>query len=167
MKAQTTLEFIILLAAIAAFSTVLLGIYANFTHGQKSLLGSMGNSINAEAENANQSNAWPEAPFFIEALMQNITYVGIGSTLQGVLYVPGNASVSLLKLNASGAAVEPQEYSNIGNGTAVLPFRVIPLKAGMLSFNLTAIVNYSGNYVMESAHAVSYAEMPAAQNSTG
>lgn len=166
MNAQTTLEFIILLAAVASFSVVLLSIYSGFMHNQKSAFLAITNSINGSAKYSNASFEAPSGSFYIKAFIQNVTYTGIESTLQGALEVPGNAVVTVLELNASGATIEPHSYYNIGNGTIILPFEIMPLRTGALSFNLTAVVNYSGRYEKESAYVMSYAETPGIKNFT-
>ncbi|MGC8669835.1 MAG: hypothetical protein ACP5TL_01625 [Candidatus Micrarchaeia archaeon] len=159
MKVQTTLEFIILLAAVASFSTVLLSIYSGFVKGQKSTFSVLSNSLNEKQGNAS-IYIKPSSPFFVDAIIQNTTYVGIESTMQGVLYIPQNATVLILKASSSNAAVEPSEYHNISSGIYVLPFKVIPLKPGQIILNLTAIVDYPNAQHVNNVYALTYATMP-------
>ncbi|MGC8651954.1 MAG: hypothetical protein ACP5UH_01740 [Candidatus Micrarchaeia archaeon] len=167
MKAQTTLEFVLLLAAVASFSTILLGIYSGFMHGQKSALLEMGGIIEPNSTGTNTLFDAAAGDFYIAALVQNTTHIGVETTLQAVLYVPESERIEMLELNASNAYVAQPKRYNVGNGTVVESFDVVPLSGGAVGFNLTAVVNDSGLIEKESAYALSYAVASAVTGQEG
>ena len=156
MKAQTTLEFVLLLAAVASFSTVLLSIYSGFMHGQKEVLLGIDNSL-AQEGSANTSFSVPSQKPYLAVLAQNRSYVGVESTVQAVLYVPEGSTVAMLELNATNAYVPQPIYRNVGSGTILESFEAMPLEDGPIRYNLTAMISDSGSTERMSAYAYAYA----------
>ncbi len=161
MKAQATLEFIILLSAIAAFGSFAISTYAGLLHQQHAAyLSLLNKSANAAVLASTPSSTGNE--LFIYASMANVSYVNRSNSLQVVVALP--EGTTLLSLKAAGSqqyGVAPSAYYNISaSGMDILPFSVVPTAQGPLNVNMSADIAYGNGTLTRNLTVESFAVPP-------
>jgi hypothetical protein len=154
MRAQTTLEFVIILSAVASLSVFVIGAYSGLTNAQKPFYEKALNQTTANMTyNPTSNGSGPEALY---ASIANLTYVNRSNDLEVIL--ASNRTVP--KVYVTGApdvAVTPEAYYNVSpNGLSVLTFSVVPKVPGEI--DLTAFADFSSTN--SSADAETYAVQP-------
>jgi hypothetical protein len=167
MRAQTTLEFIMLLSAAASLSVFAIGIYASMTNAQKPLYMKVLNQTGAASGNYAPTTGAGYG-YSAYASMPDISYVNRSNSLELVLTSPAGSKISSAYASASGgASVIPDSYYNISSdGLVVLTFSVVPGSAGAINISAVADFTYLGNETARSAYAETYAVRQNASNTT-
>jgi hypothetical protein len=155
MRAQTTLEFVILLSAIAAFGSLAIGTYAGVLGKQKAAYGSIINNTTATASAPTYASGSP----FLYASMPSISYLNRSNPLQVIVALPVGATLTSLKaVGAEQYGIVPSAYYNISApGTEILPFSIVPSVQGPVSVNMSAEIAYANGTLARNLTAVSFA----------
>ncbi|MGC8495790.1 MAG: hypothetical protein ACP5MX_01095 [Candidatus Micrarchaeia archaeon] len=164
MKAQTSIEFIILLAAVSSLSVFLIGLYGNVFSAERSSFSIVSNAFANSTQNMTNVQYGAVQGFHMSIFVPNSMYVGEQYTVQLAIYVPPNSSIQYIHVNASNAYVNPSSRANISSGFTVLSFSVLPLNPGLVVVNATALLGNS----TRSVAGISYASIAqqSASNST-
>jgi hypothetical protein len=160
MRCQTTLEFIILLSAVAAFGTFAISAYAGLLRQQHAAYFSLlnGSANSTEFVSAQQNGGGVP---FLYASMPNVSYVNRSNSLQVVVALPEGAT--LLSLRAAGSpqyGIAPNAYYNISaSGMEILPFSVVPTVQGPVNVGMTAEIAYGNGTSTSNLTVESFAVM--------
>ncbi len=164
MKLQTTLEFVILLSAVASFGVFAISAYSGLLRQQRSAYASVINrsaDVNVPADVPSEANS----TIFLYASMPNVSYVNKSNALQIVVAL--QRASALLNLKAIGSqqyGITPSTYSNISvSGTEILPFSVVPTEQGPL--NVSVGIEYANGTFIRNLTAESFAVLQG-QNQT-
>ena len=156
MKAQTTLEFLILLSAAASLSVFAIGIYSNITSAQKPLYKLL---VQSPSENQTpNATARGHGSDSIYASIANITYVNRSNSLDVVITSQSRNINEVYITGNLGVAVMPSGYYNVStSGMTVLTFSVIPENTGVITLNAVAEFTDSNGIATASAQTETYA----------
>jgi hypothetical protein len=156
---QTSVEFVIILAAVASFAVFVLGAYAQFSHSQtaeySALLNSTGNQNGAAQGNsiASQQNS----SVFEYVYAPSVMYVNQSNPLRVVVY-SDNATLSSMRVLAQYVELSPATYSNVTLGQIqVFTFYVVPEKAGPLNLSIDSMILTRDGSSYANTSASSYA----------
>ena len=138
MKAQTSIEFTIVLSAVAIFSVFVLGVFSNIQSAQKVAFNSLSNVPTA---NAPTLFDYGTGGVVIYEVASNTMYVNKSNDVQVVLSYPDGYNAMRLYLKANnGVKIDPNNYTNIAyEPVIVLDFDIVPSMIGQL--NLTATID--------------------------
>ncbi len=163
MRLQTTIEFVLVLAAVSAFALSALGAYGRVHGLQMSAYADLGGSGAAPAAFANAP--YSDNSYLILAELPSVLYTNSASEMQVVLSLPVGAEIASLRLNASGASLYAGTYNAIASqGVNVFYADIIANTPGPVEARASARVLFGGTARTISAVARSYA-VPAAQPS--
>jgi hypothetical protein len=158
MRSQTTLEFVILLSAIAAFGSFAISVYAGLLRQQHTAYFSLLNGSMNTTALVNASSSTGSEPF-LYASMANILYVNRSNSLQVVVALPESAT--LLSLKATGSqqyGIAPSAYYNISaSGMEILPFSVVPTVQGPVNVGISADIAYGNSTIARNLTVESFA----------
>ena len=162
MRAQTTLEFLILLSAAASLSVFAIGVYSNIAGAQKPFY-----QLLEQAPVANSSSNVPAQPGgngSIYASVADVVYVNKSNSFEVAIISPSPANVAEVHVTGNpGVTVIPDGYYNVStDGLAILSFSVIPKTPGTITLNAVAEFSGSNGSAAVSAYAETYAVQPGA-----
>lgn len=169
MRLQTSIEFILVLSAIALFSIFVIAQYMHIQTTQKAAYGILGNQ---------SSYSWPGSNVLLSAqnsisvvpIVSNLSYVNRSNSLQVIVTYP--KSYNLIKINVSSTpnvTVFPQVLNNLSYSQfQVLTFSFFPNEEGVLKFQVQAILKSANNATPIIASAYTYAiQQNSTRNSSG
>lgn len=137
MKIQTSMEFIILLVGISAFSIAAIGMYLHFSHSQDSVYYNLLNSTSNISANTAYSSSPPSEPFYVSVYSPSVAYVNTSSSIDVVLYT-SNATLDYLDMNSPTLEHTPTSYSGIAlNQASVFSFSIVPEHAGYSNVSIS------------------------------
>ncbi len=160
MRVQTTIEFMMLLGAVASASLFVLGTYSHLAGMQRSAFGrvmsSVGNSAYQQPIAANGFVGYPHMSLEVS----NVSYLGMSNGAQIVMYLPDGAKLISVTLHAQGTGgVNPFGYDNMSwTGVSVLPFAFAPSSQGLMELNASAVVSLAGKRYDINTSGYSFAE---------
>ncbi len=136
MKIQGAFEFMIILGAVAAFSTVIFGVYANIQKNNNTSIKLL--MLRSNVTHTFHSNDLYEDPS-IDLYVPDILYVGKINPINSFFSGGYNLTILNAHITATNALVTPLEYSNIKiDGVYLLSFNIIPKNRGMEYIKLYA-----------------------------
>jgi hypothetical protein len=157
MRAQTTLEFVIILSAVASLSVFVIGAYFGLTNAQKPFYEkALNQTWTSNATYNPGGNAGSAEELY--ASIANLTYVNRSNSLEVI--IASNMTVpKVYVVSAQDVAVTPEAYYNVSpDGISVLTFSVVPKAPGPV--DLTAVADFA--YANASSNADTYAAQPSA-----
>lgn len=154
MRLQTSIEFILLMAAVAGFGVTMLMVYGQMAHMQEGILAGMAGTANAiQSSNALPSASPQYSGPYIE--LPSVTYVNKSNVLL-VAFSGANTTLQYVNASAPGAVLEPSTYKQVGiNGLEVLGFAFVPAAPGPYTIKVGyAAAGDSADLVNTSTYAV-------------
>lgn len=138
MRIQGAFEFIIILGAVIALSTIVFGVYANIQkHTDTSIKLLIPESNVIQIHNTSNLSTKPSVDLYVP----NILYVGKPTLIDSFFSGGYDSTVSDVYITATNAIVIPSKYSNIQiKGAYLLNFNIIPKKSGIVDVELRANV---------------------------
>ncbi len=134
MKLQASIEFMLLIAAVAGISLTMLAIYGHMVHIQENALASVANSSYAAQANFSASQSphysgpYTEVPAVTYVNRSNVVLVAFSGTAVTMRYI---------NVSSSGAVIEPRSYANTSmDGLAVFSFTFIPKAPGAYTIGI-------------------------------
>ncbi|MEM3827061.1 MAG: hypothetical protein QXR58_00475 [Candidatus Micrarchaeaceae archaeon] len=158
ISAQSSMEFIMILVAVSAFSSAAVGIYLNASRIQSSsfekLLGAGSNSslsANAPAQAGNRG-------VYFSVYAPSIAYVNQSNSIMVVVYAD-NATLDYLSVSAPSVMHSPSAYSNATLSEAeVFPFSVVPERTGASNISISLAVTQHGSVLRYNKSVELYVE---------
>jgi hypothetical protein len=165
MKAQTSIEFVLLLAAVAGLSVVVLSQYGSIKGAERTAYSAITNASTIQPPNTLYTGSQgPSLSIYApQAMYVNSTYKG--DVL--IVYQSGYMPVSVYFGNSNATAISPAKYPNITpSGLDLLPFYVSPHVTGAVNITAYATFLYQGQTVIREASAsASVSQMPTSSQS--
>ncbi len=144
MEIQSSLEFIVILAAVAALSVFILSMYAGFSHQEKSIFAML--PYVSTYNGAYSGNGISQLQAFL--YVPNVTYVNKSNSVYLMLYLPQNTSIASATPVSAGALFLPSGYRNpAAQGSYLLGFAFVPNSLGVQNVSVDIILRGSnGTY---------------------
>ncbi len=133
MELQSSIEFMLLLAAVAGLSIAVLGMYAHSISSQKAALSAM------LAVNSTQANITPPSQTYRGPYIDvpSVSFVNRSNVMLVMLSGDG-ASLRYIGVKSATSEMTPQYYRNVSiNGLEVLEFGFVPMEPGQQEIKLT------------------------------
>ena len=158
MKMQTSLEFILLLSAVALFSVFILSQYLHLQNAQKAAYGTLDNQSLYAGEPVNAVVNYSDG-ISMTPIIANTSYVGKSNNLELVLSYPQSYSFTSLKLVSSpNASILPPSLANLQySPIEVLTFTYIPASAGELRISAYGVLKDANSSLNITATSYTYA----------
>ena len=154
MKSQGSIEFIILLAAISAFSIVVVAGYSHISSFEANAYNAVANSSQIALE---EPASIPIAPY-IYLYLPNTTYTNASNIFHVLAYSPGSYSLAFnAAVSEGGGQVVPENYSGTGAGFSDIALNLFPERVGALQLVLSARISYGNAVFSKNVTASSYA----------
>lgn len=159
MKLQTSLEFIVLLSAVALFSVFVLSQYLHLQGVQKAAYETLDNqtlyNINDSNSPLNYSNSLSLIP-----IVPNTSYTGKNNNLEVIVAYPPSYKLESLRVNSMpNISILPPTLTNVPySPIEALTFAYLPKEAGQLKFAVVAVFDNASGHVRNMTEiAYSYA----------
>ena len=138
---QSSIEFIILLAAVSSFAVSVLGIYLHVTHSQTSAYTELLNATATEIKNQTGYIAASPSDNVLEYVYApEEVYVNHSSTVQVVVYA-SNATMDNITMGADHMYAIPSKFYNTSIAQVqIFSFTVIPEAVGRLNITIDSVV---------------------------
>ena len=165
MRLQTSLEYILILAAVASMAVAVMGAYNGFAVRQKaSIYGLIGNETGSRQLNGSAAPAG--YPAYLYAQMPSLIYLNRSSSLYLVFSLPGGSSISYAEAESPAwVSVLPGAYRNVSGSVGLLSFSVIPRAQGQFAIHL--LVQLAGiNSTFRNITVQGYSALPAQLNAS-
>ena len=154
MKAQTSLEFILILAAVIGIAVAALGMMHNLQLSESAATGRIANQT--EPGNASNTYVQPSGSPFIYAEISNITYVNGSNEGYLVAYMPQGYSLRNINISGINASVIWQPGNSYpATGIYASDYFAVPKSVGRISVLVSA--EFNGPYGLDQKEAVAYA----------
>ncbi len=161
MRAQTTLEFLLLLGAVIGIALAFIGIYLSVEHANIRSINSI--EIGGNTVQLNATHGLPDFYFYAPAS------VYVGNESSGMLLVEwgGNFTVSSLNFSAENASIYIDGTNN-GNaiGMYIAYFMIVPSSPGKIGISAKGVIDFMNRSEQFSENAVSFASEKTPINST-
>ncbi|MDE1810649.1 MAG: hypothetical protein KGH66_01230 [Candidatus Micrarchaeota archaeon] len=142
-RAQTTMEFMILLGASASLGIAALAMYGHLTSSQSTILASIANSSGAQAP-AQFKPAGNQSSMLIS--LGGTSYLNSSNSFYVVISAPYGAYIAGVNLSAEGGSVAPSSYGGMASdGMKILQFAFLPTSEGSSLVSAEAEVEYNGS----------------------
>ncbi|MDE1857127.1 MAG: hypothetical protein KGH98_03530 [Candidatus Micrarchaeota archaeon] len=161
MRLQTSIEWMIIIAAIGAISIASLSAYSKFSTSQKALAYSLINqSAKSAAQSFNQAFSQQGNVSFYD-MIPTISFVNQSNDVHLILSGEKNFSVKKAVVIADNAIVIPAAYYNVSSpGFSELGFSLLPTSQGVIHLSINASVLIGGSIINEHANGETYATYP-------
>ena len=162
MRLQSSIEFMLLLAAVTGLGIAIIGMYSHSIAAQKAALYSMANA-SAHAPNSTSAGTISISGPYVE--MPATSFVNRSNILL-VMFSGSGARLGYVGIRPSGQYVTPGSYSNVSvSGPEVLEFSFVPSGPGLQQMELAYSTDGGPErYMNVSTYAV-YANQPSPQPS--
>ncbi len=155
MIAQTSVEFLIILAAVTALMVLVLGVYSGFSSQQEAGFNALNGMValnQAPGQGMMQSQAAKASIYLPSASYTNIT-----NAAYLVVYPGSQGSIRKAQLDSMGALFLPENYSGIGyQDPYILYFSMLPTKDGLIRVNATVVLQEGNNETLLSANSTTF-----------
>lgn len=136
MKAQSSVEFMVLLAAVAAFAVFVLSVYGSFSARELPVFASLANSP-LDGNTAAAGNV--ASAGYVSLYLPATTYLEEPSRAYALLRLPAGFGVSNVSIGDGGLDVLPYSYDGTGP-EGIISVPIVPSNTGLnvLDINVTA-----------------------------
>lgn len=160
-KLQTSIEFMVILAAVAGFSVFVVSLYANLNHTQNSAYQSI-TSYSSRTPNSIVSNSiFIDNSTSLYASVPKIIYLNQTGTLSAVYSYSGQYQPLSISVKVNGpATVIPGIYTNLSSpGLGTEQFSVVPNGAGQINLTISMHFSEGNGIVVKNATVYAYSEI--------
>ncbi len=162
MRAQTALEFMLIMGAVVGLAAVAIGVYISIQKGNTTSINEMLKSTTTVAANTGIV-LLPNFYLYLPAAFK----VGSAGSAMLVVSWPGSFVVDGLNLSAENASVISQgSKSESSNGTYLGYFEIVPTEQGKVKMSVRGVIHYANTTKNFSESAVSFATYPSRHNRT-
>jgi hypothetical protein len=163
-KLQTSIEFMVILAAVAGFSVFVLGLYVNLNHAQNSAYQGIMSYSQEKPNSISTNSIYIDNSTYLYASIQKIVYLNQSSQLSVVYSYPATDNLESISALASGpAAAEamPSQYANTGcTGLCTLQFSVVPEGVGQVNVTVAMHLVSGTGPITKNITVYSYSTLP-------
>ena len=162
MRAQTALEFMLIMGAVVGLATVAIGIDLSIQKGSAMSIKNILESTTTITGNV-ESAALPDFYLYAPSAFR----IGSVGSVMLIVSWPGNFTVEGLNMSADNATVISQDVRNrSSNGTYMEYFEVAPTRQGLVRLRVRGIMRYANTSQNFSESTVSFAAYPLHSNGT-
>ncbi len=168
MRLQTSLEFIVLLSAVALFSIFVLSQYLHLQGAQNAAYETLDNQTLYNAHSSNTTTGY-SGNISLIPVVSNVSYINKSGSLEVVVAYPKSYNLERIRISSiPNVSILPPEliavpYSSIG----ALTFSYLPTEEGPLKFTIIGTFSNASNSILNvTANAYTYALRQSALGNT-
>ncbi len=162
MRAQTSIEFIIIMAAVAGMSVAFIYAYAHASGQMNSVYGYL-NSTESTGNPTASGNEGIQTEIY--AYITPVINQDSSGTLEVILAMPQNASSAVITPASGAFSFYPESISlNYTYSPYIAYFRAIPRYAGNANLTVKATITIGNSLVQSTAYASAYVALGAQQS---
>ena len=158
MKLQTSLEFIVLLSAVALFSVFVLSQYLHLQGAQKAAYETLDNQTLYNMHGSNTTTGRTGSINLIPVI-SNVSYINESGSLEVVVAYPQSYSLGRIRISSMpNTSILPPELIDVPYSSIdALTFSYLPTRAGQLKFTIIGTFsNASGSILNVTEDAYTY-----------
>ena len=163
-KLQTSVEFMVILAAVAGFSVFVLGLYVNLNNAQHSAYQDVMSYSQEKPNSISTNSIYVDNSTYLYASIPVVVYLNQSGQLSVVYSYPSTYNLESINAFAIGSAaveVMPSQYANTGcTGLCTLQFSVVPEGVGPINITVAMHLVSGSNLMTKNITVYSYSTLP-------